>query len=262
MSDARLRALERASAAGDLEARARLLRERVRLGTLAGPRLELAAQLGDPSARAALGDAAPAEVTPEATWQEAQRRWASGGGSRVWLAKAVGLHARRWCEALSAYGPEPLVRVALAAARAVADRVEPHLAGPPARAAREAAEAWLRGEGDSETCARAGDEVTLAARQMLSPTPTPAERAAYAAATAASMAAYTAGSLVPETAAHSAAHALRAASDAWALARAEGTSAEAATADSPGGLLHAPVWAAVRDEVVPWALGVEASGSR
>jgi hypothetical protein len=53
--DEALRRLARAAAAGDLDARARLLVERGRSGTLRRERLILAAHLGDPAARAAAG---------------------------------------------------------------------------------------------------------------------------------------------------------------------------------------------------------------
>ena len=55
MGDTRLRSLERAAAAGDVEAQARQLAERVRAGTLTRERLELAAYAGHVAAREALG---------------------------------------------------------------------------------------------------------------------------------------------------------------------------------------------------------------
>lgn len=60
--DARLRSLERAAAAGDVEAQARQLAERVRAGTLTRERLELAAYCGDAGARMALN------VEDRASW--------------------------------------------------------------------------------------------------------------------------------------------------------------------------------------------------
>lgn len=54
MTDARLRDLWRRGRAGDVEARAQHLRERLRAGELAATRLEVAARLGDPAARLAL----------------------------------------------------------------------------------------------------------------------------------------------------------------------------------------------------------------
>lgn len=57
MTDARLRAVSRAAARGDLTARAALLLERVRAGELSAERLLLAAWLGDDRARAVVGHA-------------------------------------------------------------------------------------------------------------------------------------------------------------------------------------------------------------
>ena len=60
MTDSELRELERRwREDGDRDAEAALLRARVRAGTLAAPRLRLAAYLGHEAARLALGDAAP-----------------------------------------------------------------------------------------------------------------------------------------------------------------------------------------------------------
>lgn len=59
MGDTRLRSLERAAAAGDVEAQARQLAERVRAGTLTRERLELAAYCSAPSARLALDGLVP-----------------------------------------------------------------------------------------------------------------------------------------------------------------------------------------------------------
>jgi hypothetical protein len=56
VADARVRDLERAAGAGDVDARARLLVERVRAGRLTQERLELAAYCGHPAAREVLGD--------------------------------------------------------------------------------------------------------------------------------------------------------------------------------------------------------------
>jgi hypothetical protein len=59
--DAERRRLDRESAAGDPDARARLLVARLRAGDLTRERLTLAAMLGDPAARAALAPEAPPE---------------------------------------------------------------------------------------------------------------------------------------------------------------------------------------------------------
>ena len=62
MADSELRELERRwREDGDRDAEAALLRARVRAGTLAAPRLRLAAYLGHEAARLALGDAAPGQ---------------------------------------------------------------------------------------------------------------------------------------------------------------------------------------------------------
>ncbi len=99
MADQRLRDLERDATHGDLQARARLLRERLRVGDLAEERLRLAAYLGDEAARSACGDAAavfvltlpdePTDVTvSERTHGEWVRQLLALGG-RAGLARAV-----------------------------------------------------------------------------------------------------------------------------------------------------------------------------
>lgn len=65
MADDRLRSLERAAAGGDLDAITALLSQRVRAGDLEHTRLELAAFLGDPLARRILGDRTPDPPEPE-----------------------------------------------------------------------------------------------------------------------------------------------------------------------------------------------------
>lgn len=55
MSDERLRQLEREAASGDVEARTRLLLERLRAGELTEERLKFAAHLGDEAAQQATG---------------------------------------------------------------------------------------------------------------------------------------------------------------------------------------------------------------
>lgn len=57
MTDEALRRLERAAQAGDAEAAVQLLRARIRAGALSTERVALAAHVGDPIARAVLGDA-------------------------------------------------------------------------------------------------------------------------------------------------------------------------------------------------------------
>lgn len=66
MADDRLRELERAAASGDdPEAVAALLRQRARAGDLEPNRLELAAFLGDPPAQRVLGNQTPRQPEPE-----------------------------------------------------------------------------------------------------------------------------------------------------------------------------------------------------
>lgn len=90
MADARLRALDRAAAAGDGAARARGLSERVRQGRLRPERLALAAWLDDPAARRCAG---PPEREPP----------------RDLGALGAGLEAL--------FGPDALARAALIGAR-------------------------------------------------------------------------------------------------------------------------------------------------
>lgn len=84
--DDRLRGVEREAALGDLAAQARLLVERVRRGRLDLERLRLAAWLGDPAARLALGE----------DLEESGRRRRRDG----------------WTRTLAAWGQEALVRAA------------------------------------------------------------------------------------------------------------------------------------------------------
>ena len=117
MSDQRQRALERAAEAGDREAEAELLRERVRAGELARERVELLAALGDEAARLALDD--PPDLLPP-------------GDLR---ALAYGL---------AEFGKEQLVRGAIAAARPLLEVIEEHASYEERpRAALDAVEAWL-----------------------------------------------------------------------------------------------------------------------
>ncbi|MBX3472733.1 MAG: hypothetical protein KF878_38260 [Planctomycetes bacterium] len=126
MADTRLRRLERAASQGDLDARVRLLCERLRAGELDEERARLAAYLGDPAARLLLGARAP----------ELPLIRARGGHE---------LNQRRWITGLRAYGKPWLVRaaVALAEARFTAwDRWDEADERP--RRALAAAEDWLR----------------------------------------------------------------------------------------------------------------------
>jgi hypothetical protein len=98
MSDARLRARERAASTGDVHDQARLLLERVRSGRLSRERLELAAWAGEPAACAAT-NGAPAYDLTLGDWCRGFERWNTD--------KRLG------------------VRVAAAACRETWDRLEP-----------------------------------------------------------------------------------------------------------------------------------------
>jgi len=75
MSDSHQRELERAAALGDDAARAKLLAERVRSGSLDPARLRLAAHLGDSAARTALDGEAPAVIEALGSWVGALGAW-------------------------------------------------------------------------------------------------------------------------------------------------------------------------------------------
>ena len=115
MADEELRRLERLAGAGDLEAEARLLLERLRIGDVSREGVELAAYLGHGAAGVVVPGVTPADPEP--------LEWVSGLG--------------RW-------GKEVAVRAAILAARAVLPRFEDvmtHEEGP--RKAIRAAEEWL-----------------------------------------------------------------------------------------------------------------------
>ncbi len=116
MPDSIRRDLERRARQGDSTAEAAALVRRLRAGDLDEERLRLAALVGDPAARLALGRDAPAvPPTPAA------------------LARA-----------LRAFGAEALVRATVVAARAMAATADPRFWDlSRARAAITAAEAWL-----------------------------------------------------------------------------------------------------------------------
>jgi hypothetical protein len=116
VADERLRRLERQAAAGDPEAAARLLLERLRLAEVTVEGARLAAYLAEPAAARAFPGVQPGDVSD----------------LRAWL-----LGLRPW-------GKETLVRAALAAAHAVLPRFEERLTHERRpRQALEAAEAWL-----------------------------------------------------------------------------------------------------------------------
>lgn len=94
MADSRLRQLQRdAASGGDLEAEARFLLERVRVGKLPAERLELAAYLGDPAARLAVSVPGPDPTAPWtrdelAGWVVGLRRWGKVSCVRAAVAAA------------------------------------------------------------------------------------------------------------------------------------------------------------------------------
>lgn len=114
--DDRVRGFERAAASGgDAAAASRVLWERVRRGELDLERVRLAAHVGDPVARLALGEQAPS-VSPD---------------------------LRACVRGLEAWGPEAHVRCTLAAAGSVLFLLPPEVE-PWARSAIEAIAAWVR----------------------------------------------------------------------------------------------------------------------
>lgn len=113
--DDRVRGFERAAGGGDAAAAARVLWERVRRGELDLERVRLAAHVGDPIARLALGEQAP----------------------------PVSADLRACVRGLEAWGKEAVVRAALGAASSVLFLL-PSDAEPWARSAVEAIAAWVR----------------------------------------------------------------------------------------------------------------------
>jgi hypothetical protein len=132
MADEGMRRLERLAGAGDPEAQARYLRERVRLGELPAERLGLLALLGDPLAARALGREPPEAPLPP----------------------------KEWARQLEPLGPEVLVRVAVGLARAVQRREEAY----SLRAIR-AAEAWALSPDSARAFAAGQAADAIAARR-------------------------------------------------------------------------------------------------
>ena len=86
MADEHLRALERSASQGGSEAQARLLRERLRAGSLSASRLELAAYLGHAGALLALEQAPEPEDRDLREWLWSFQRWGRQGVVRVLVA--------------------------------------------------------------------------------------------------------------------------------------------------------------------------------
>jgi hypothetical protein len=156
VADERLRTLERAAASGDEAAKAALLVERARLGRVPEGRLAVAALLGEPAARTALGPRAPVASKDVARFVRAVCKQDPQAADRVVLAVAeLDLGARAEWPALADWSV-----VAAAAARAWVER--------PSAAARqrlvEAAEAY-RWRGQAEVM-DAGQVVATSLRAL------------------------------------------------------------------------------------------------
>lgn len=202
MSDSTLRdLLRRWQRSGSITDEAAYRRERVRAGELAGPRLDLAAHCGHPAARQVIGGGWPAQLHP---WVHGLRRW----------------------------GPEALVRAAVAAARFVYPHWSAGLHGPRdgewvTEALRAAEEAVLRPAAiDRKTLQRHGQEASLATSES------DVEFGVEAAADCCALAIKVLLDPTPETA--------------WECVRA-----------ASGAEPEEEVLQAVQDELVPWALGGE-----
>lgn len=128
--DERLRQLERDAAAGVAGARAAWLAERVRAGTLEPERLRLAAYVGDPDARAAVGEAFDLQAV--GPWAQGLAAW----GVEPWREERT-LAAPGWRDELL-----PRAALALAAATCPADATK-ELAENVA-SVLEAPRRWLR----------------------------------------------------------------------------------------------------------------------
>lgn len=135
MTDARRRARERAAEdeQGDVAARARALTERVRAGDLTPERLRLAAHLGDPPARVALGADAPKPLSIEPP--RGLDPPPDSEHAPAWLAmRIVDRWLAEWASLARDGGRDGEPVVALAAAIAVARFALEQVALPPALA--------------------------------------------------------------------------------------------------------------------------------
>lgn len=156
MSDSKLRELERRwRESGSVEHEAAYLLERLRSGALERERLELAAYLGDPASRRALGGEAPRRSSPDAGAPGGASRESPGSPDPVGSAVLA-----EWSAVLPSESLGVCTRVAVAACRAalkahspsstvvswasdVLELIEGWLAGPQTPAELEAlAEYW------------------------------------------------------------------------------------------------------------------------
>lgn len=119
VADARARALERSAAAGDVEAQARALVDRVRRGELAAHMLRLMAYVGDEAARLAVG--------PDECYWTAVRATDSGEVVSEGPERGYVPELRRWALGLHSWSRWVLARAALAAAT---DWARDHLDDP------------------------------------------------------------------------------------------------------------------------------------
>jgi hypothetical protein len=234
MADDSLRALERRfRETGAASEEAAWLRERVRAGSLAADHLELAAYLGHEPARLAGASARPP------TWDEAFAVQLERSRDP---ARATLLTRRRfpmvWLHAAGPPSRPVLTRIALAATWVLLGRAEEQ--DLLAHETAAAAERWLLEDDGSEEarlrCVLAGDAATQARGSL-----TNARDWTWNLLDVAACAAYTAGSLTLDHGAEYAARAIAHAGNALGEGLSEG--------------LSPTVAAAVRAELIPWALG-------
>lgn len=247
MTDARMRALARSAEQGDPGARRQLLLERLRAGQVTEDRLRLAAFLGDPAAADAAGAATGGEDL--AGWFAAITAWEPAACARAALAAAA-LVEPVWAAA----GGGPAVTRALEALRAWTDCPCPAHADAVAAARMDLRTAGIGGAhprlaahaGRAAHCADLAAQLSEPGATLAAPTHEALSRAAQ----------------VPPDVIDAAV--------AWRACPCEAHRREVVTAcPAPGGdtlgdyLLRlrgggsARVRAAVRDAVVPWALGLD-----
>lgn len=122
--DARLRSLERAAAAGDVEAQARQLAERVRAGKLTRERLELAAYCGEVAAETALdvqgvtlGQVLERPFPKGTVGRELADEWANALHVQLAARPLAYMDLDMWILGLAGWGTDVPVRALLAVAR-------------------------------------------------------------------------------------------------------------------------------------------------